>query len=113
LVASLVNAGAVVVRVVCTPPLAVAGVFVVFVEEGEGIVLCVVVLLVAVPEVMALDTETVFVPPEPHPAMASTPTVRASGGIQVRLAVIILAFIFVLASRHPRIHKLLVTAKLS
>jgi hypothetical protein len=101
-VASFVNAGAVVVRVASPPPVVVAGVVVVFEEEGEGVVLCAVVLLVAVPELVALDTDTVFVPPEPHPTRASTPAARASGGIQVRLTVVILAFIFVLTSRHPR-----------
>jgi hypothetical protein len=100
LVASLVNAGAVVVRDASAPPLGVALVVVV---EDEGVVPCVVVCVVAVAGEAALDTEAVFVPPEPHPQIAIAPApTSGSSALRVSLNAFILAFIFVLSSFHPR-----------
>ncbi|HXC24019.1 MAG TPA: hypothetical protein VNU28_05490, partial [Solirubrobacteraceae bacterium] len=77
LVASLVNAGAVVVRVASAPPVAfvfglvLAGVVVV----GEDLVVPVVaVRWVALPDGSALDTDTVFAPDDPQPPSANAPT---------------------------------------
>ena len=75
----LVNAGAVVVRVASTPPCAFAlGTVLVCVVEvvEEGVVPVAVVLWMVVPDGPALEIDTVFVPEDPHPLSASSPTAR-------------------------------------
>lgn len=80
----MVNAGAVVVRAVSALPCSVVLVAVlvgVVVLGEEGVVAVVAVLWVVVPDGVALDTDTVFVPPEPQPLNAKRLAARLASSI--------------------------------
>ena len=88
----LLNAGALLVRVVSTPPvpfvlvLVLGGVVVV----GEDLVVPVVVVrCVALSEGRLLETDTVFVPEDPQPLVANTTAAVASSSGRRLLALIL------------------------
>ncbi|HTD57708.1 MAG TPA: hypothetical protein VK672_02335 [Solirubrobacteraceae bacterium] len=97
------KAGAVVVRVVsplACPPVGLVSVFVVVVAlEEEGVVPVVVVCWVVVPDGAALEIDTVFVPPDPHPLRANRLASMQAGNLARMLGKVALPDLAPLLSR--------------